>query len=308
MPGYTDEQHRKFYERTGKWHYSAPESLKKGPRTYTEKERAYMRQRAQSFGDLPVSGDTPYAGSGIARADSVILGNEHKPEKLTRPALAIQDTIASKVLEGDVEGAQKLAAGMKPPSSPTYTLREAVDSTGRKVFVHWNPKTKKMEKLDTAYAPVSSEEKTRTRGITEVSESHTAKASTQRDAANNVVTDRIEQFMAKNPKASEEQVTKERERIIKEDPMVASAKRNVAAHEDSVVIADNARAMGYNDFNQAAAHLKELETASAAYNTMAKTHGEAKAREMFLRENGATIGEVRNLIHSFRTKNPNTVR
>ncbi len=56
MPGYTDEQHKRFFEKTGRWHYGAPDYLKKPAkeRPLSSIERAAKRVDTQSYGDLDI--------------------------------------------------------------------------------------------------------------------------------------------------------------------------------------------------------------------------------------------------------------
>jgi hypothetical protein len=122
MPGYTDEQHRRFYEKTGRWHYSAPEHIKKPTkeRPLSAIEQSAMRVGTQTFGDTGIPGE--YPGSALARNDSLSLGLIQKPEKPYDPSVAIQDSIAARLLRGDTAGAAKLR--LPPERSFSEQLRD----------------------------------------------------------------------------------------------------------------------------------------------------------------------------------------
>jgi len=126
MPVYTRDQQIAFHDKYGFWHYSAPEDLKNPPKTRTlsERERAAQRQATQSFGDLArIPNDMRYPGSGIATSDSTLLGNIYKPPKPARPTMALQDSIAARMLRGDVEGAKSLK--IPPEKSYPAQVRES---------------------------------------------------------------------------------------------------------------------------------------------------------------------------------------
>lgn len=145
MPGYTDEQHKRFYEKTGRWHYGAPDHLKK-PKPYDPS--------AAEADSLAVSKER--AVSGVATApDSLRLrmagvpGFKVAEDKPYDPSVAIQDSIAARLLRGDTTGAAKL----RVPPEASYSVREAADQDGNPTFVRVNSRTGEMAPINTGLRP-----------------------------------------------------------------------------------------------------------------------------------------------------------
>jgi hypothetical protein len=120
------------------------------PRTLSEKERAGQRVETQTFGDLVgVPSGAEYPGSATARSDSLTLGIASKPGSLD-PSAALQDSIAARLLRGDVAGAEKL----RLPAEPSFGVREVADpATGESIFVRVNSRTGNMEPISSGFSP-----------------------------------------------------------------------------------------------------------------------------------------------------------